>query len=127
MSPAGSGRGQFRGGLGGRPDRGNPATLQDDPPEGHVSGLPPRNARSLPPVPISPWALPWLLPAGLLGTVVLISLPGAFAYVLAGIWGWLVFPYAAAYICAHSRADGGRIDGNGSRDGEADYWRTKLM
>jgi len=69
--------------------------------------------------------LPWLLPAALLGTVVLISLPGAVAYLLAGIWGWLVFPYAAAYIHAHSRPDRGRIDGRG--DGDADYWRTKLM
>jgi hypothetical protein len=71
--------------------------------------------------------LPWLLPAGLLGTVVLISLPGAFAYLLVGIWGWLVFPYAAAYIHARSQAHGGRIDGNAFPDGEADYWRTKLM
>jgi hypothetical protein len=71
--------------------------------------------------------LPWLLPAGLLGTVVLISLPGALAYLLAGIWGWLVFPYAAVYIHARSRARGDRLDGSGSGGGEADYWRTKLM
>ena len=71
--------------------------------------------------------LPWLLPAGLLGTVALISLSGALAYLLAGIWGWLVFPYVAAYIRAHSRADGGGNNGNDFRDGEADYWRTKLM
>jgi hypothetical protein len=99
MSPAGSGRGQFRGGLAARVDRGNPCT----------------------------WMLPWLLPVGLLGTVALISLSGALAYLLAGIWGWLVFPYVAAYIRAHSRADGGGNNGNGVRDGEADYWRTKLM
>ena len=71
--------------------------------------------------------LPWLLPAGLLGTVALISLSGAFAYLLAGIWGWLVFPYVAAYIRAHSGADGGGDNGNRFRDGETDYWRTKLM
>lgn len=71
--------------------------------------------------------LPWLLPAGLLGTVALISLPGVFAFLLTGIWGWLVFPYAAAYIHARSRADGGRMDGDGFCDGEADYWRTKMM
>jgi hypothetical protein len=71
--------------------------------------------------------LPWLLPAGLLGTVVLISLPGVFAFLLAGIWGWLVFPYAAVHIRAHSRSDGGRMDGNGFGHGETDYWRTKLM
>jgi len=71
--------------------------------------------------------LPWLLPAALLGTVVLISLPGALAYLLAGIWGWLVVPYAALYIHARSRTDGERLNGGGSGDGEANYWRTKLM
>ncbi len=99
MSPAGSGRGQFRGGLAARAERGNPCT----------------------------WMLPWLLPAGLLGTVALISLSGALAYLLAGVWGWLVFPYLAAYIRAHSRADGRPNNGHGFRDGEAHYWRTKLM
>jgi|SRR5580700_12276310 hypothetical protein len=99
MSPAGSGRGRFRGGLAARGDRWDPYTC----------------------------LLPWLLPVGLLGTVVLISLSGAWAYLLAGIWGWLVFPYVAAYIRAHSRADGGPNNGNGFPNGEADYWRTKLM
>ena len=99
MSPAGSGRGRYRDGLAARVDRANPCT----------------------------WIVPWLLPAGLLGTVALISLSGVLAFVLAGIWGWLVFPYAAAYIRAHSRADGGADNGNAFRDGEMDYWRTKLM
>jgi hypothetical protein len=99
MSPAGSGRGQFRGGRAAAVDRGNSCS----------------------------WMVPWLLPAGLLGTVALISLSGVLAYLLAGIWGWLVFPYVAAYIRAHSRADGGANNGNGFRDGEADYWRTKVM
>ncbi len=71
--------------------------------------------------------LPWLLPAGLLGTVALISLSGAFAYLLVGIWGWLVFPYVVAYIRPHSRAGGSGNSRNGFRDGEADYWRTKLL
>jgi hypothetical protein len=71
--------------------------------------------------------VPWLLPAGLLGTVVLISLSGALAYVLVGIWGWIVFPYVAAYIRAHSRSDGGPNNANVFGDGEMDYWRTKLM
>lgn len=70
------------------------------------------------------WMLPWLLPAGLLGAVALISLPGLLAYVLVGIWGWLVFPYVAAYIRAHSEADGGG-NGNGFGDGDPDYWRTR--
>ena len=99
MSPAGSARHQFRAGFAARVDRGNLCTCM----------------------------LPWLLPAGLLGIVALISLSSALAYVLAGIWGWLVFPYAAAYVRANSRPDGGGNNGTGFRDGEADYWRTRLM
>jgi hypothetical protein len=38
-----------------------------------------------------------------------------------------VFPYVVAHIRAHSPADGGGNNGNGFRDGEADYWRTKLI
>jgi hypothetical protein len=70
------------------------------------------------------WLLPWLLPAGLLGAVLLLSLSSALGYLLAGIWGWLVFPYAARFIHARARAN---PNGNGSCDGESDYWRTKLM
>ena len=123
MTPAGSGIGQFRIGLGARLDRGNPPAPHGDSSEGHASGIPPSDGESLRPASWT-WLVPWLLPAGLLGTVVLICLPGAFAFLLAGIWGWLVFPYAAAYVHAHSRADGRRIGGH---DGETDYWRTKLM
>ena len=99
MSPAGSGRGQFRGSLAARVDRGNLCT----------------------------WMPPWLLPAGLLGTVALISLSGVWAYLLVGIWGRL-----CVSVCrrVHPRSFAGRRGGNnrnGLRDGEADYWRTKLM
>jgi hypothetical protein len=104
MSPAGSGGGQFRG-LGPRVNGGKPAPL----------------------VSVCTWMLPWLLPAGLLGTVVLISLPSVFACLFAGIWGWLVLPYLAAYIRAHARADPGNGHANGVRGGEMDYWRTRLM
>lgn len=67
--------------------------------------------------------LPWLLPVGLLGTVVLISLPGVVGLLLVGLWGWFVFPYLAAYIRTHARPDGD----NGFGEGEADYWRIKRM
>ena len=106
MSPAGSGIGQFR---------------------SHASRIKPGDEESLRPVSDWTWLVPWLLPAGLLGTVVLICLPGAFAFLLAGIWGWLVFPYVAAYVHAHSRADARRMDRGGFGDGETDYWRTKRM
>jgi len=125
MSPAGSGGGQFRDGLGLRLERGNSAGFQDDPLEPYAFAV--RKAHSRPLVSTCTWLLPWLLPAGLLGTVVLISLPGAFGILLAGIWGWLVFPYAAVYIRAHARVGPGRDEWNGFPDGEADYWRTKLM
>ncbi len=71
--------------------------------------------------------LPWLLPVGLLGTVVLISLPGVLGFLLVGLWGWLVFPYLAVCIRAHARTDGGNSYGNGLRGGETDYWRTTRM
>jgi hypothetical protein len=73
------------------------------------------------------WMLPWLLPVGLLGTVVLISLPGVLGFLLVGLWGWLVFPYLAACIRTHARADGNHSYENGFSTGEMDYWRTKRM
>jgi hypothetical protein len=63
----------------------------------------------------------------LLGTVALISLPSPFEYVVAGIWNWPAFPSVAGYIHCHSQADSGLNDGDGFPNGEADYWRTKLM
>jgi hypothetical protein len=59
----------------------------------------------------------------LLGAVALISLSNAFGYLLAAVWGWLVFPSVAVYVrsCSHAR------DGTSDRDAEADYWRTRLM
>jgi hypothetical protein len=78
-------------------------------------------------VSIPTWMLPWLLPAGLLGTVALASLSTPFAYLLTAVWGWLVFPSVASYLHAHSRAGGGRHSGNDFPDGEANYWRTKMM
>jgi hypothetical protein len=73
------------------------------------------------------WMLPLLLPVGLLGTVVLISLPGVFALLLTVIWGWLVFPCVAVFVRARSRVGGDGRSGNYFRDGEPDYWRTRLM
>jgi hypothetical protein len=95
MSPAGSGEHQFRGGLVRFPRR----------------------------VSVCTWIRPWLLPAGLLGTVALISLSGPLAYLLVGLWGWLVFPYGAAYIREHARSDVRRNAG----EGETQYWRTRSM
>jgi hypothetical protein len=99
MSPAGSGSGHFGGGLSPRVTPGAVCT----------------------------WILPWLLPVGLFGTVAVISLPSPFGLLLAGVWGWVAFPCVVVYIRSHSRADGGRNNGDGFREDEADYWRTKLM
>jgi hypothetical protein len=98
MSPAGSGSGHFGGALSARGIRRSVCT----------------------------WTLPWLLPAGLFGTVAAISLPSPFGYLLVGAWGWIVFPYVVVQVRAHSRVRGPN-NGDGSRDDEADYWRTRLM
>jgi len=63
----------------------------------------------------------------LLGTVALISLANVFGYLLATVWGWLVFPYVAAYVRSHSRAHRCAGNGHGFREVDAHYWRTKLM
>jgi len=71
--------------------------------------------------------LPWLFPVGLLGTVALISLSNVFGYLLAAVWGWLVFPCVALYIRSRSHPRRGTSNGNGFRDADADYWRTRSM
>lgn len=73
------------------------------------------------------WMLPWLLPVGLLGTVVLISLSNVLGYVLAGVWGWVLFPYGAAFIHSRARTSGARNDASPFGGDDTDYWRTKLL
>jgi hypothetical protein len=75
----------------------------------------------------SAWMLPWLFPVGLLGAVVLISLSAVFGYLLAAVWGWLVFPCVALYIRSRSHARRGASNRNPFRDADAHYWRTRLM
>jgi hypothetical protein len=70
------------------------------------------------------WTVPWLLPLGVLGTVALISLSNLLGYVLAGVWGLVLFPYGAAYVQARARA---RSGGSPLSDDDMDYWRTKLL
>jgi hypothetical protein len=62
--------------------------------------------------------VPWLFPLGVLAALVLISFSNLVGYVLAMVWGWIVFPHAAAYIRSRARASG---------DADADYWRTKPL
>jgi hypothetical protein len=100
MSPAGSGGAQYRDGL-------RPALKR--------------------PVSICAWLRPWLLPAGLLGAVAFVALPGVFGYFAVGIWGWLVFPYVAAFIHDHARGNAVRNAGSGFGEGDSQYWRTRLM
>lgn len=75
------------------------------------------------PIDPSTWMLPWLLPVGLLGAVGLISLSNVFGYLLAAVWGWLVFPSVALYVRSRSHTHQGTSNG----DADADYWRTRLM
>jgi hypothetical protein len=93
MSPAGSGQVQFRGGFGA------PAGRR------RTSGW--------------AWALPFLLPVGLAGMVALISLSDALGYLLAAVWGWIVFPCIAVYARRRSPSAGG--------DDDAQYWQTRMM
>lgn len=72
--------------------------------------------------------LPWLLPIGVLVTVVLVSLfPSLPASLLALLWGWILFPFVLTYL--RSRARTSRRDGADSGPEEIDipYWRTKLL
>lgn len=73
------------------------------------------------------WVLPWLLPVGVLGTVALISLSNVLGYGLAIVWGFVLFPYGAAYIRSRARTSGARKDGSRFADDDMDYWRTKLL
>ena len=67
----------------------------------------------------------WLFPVGVLTAIALISLSNLTGYLLAMVWGWVLFPYGAAYIHSHPRAPGG---GNHPfRDDDTHYWRTKLL
>jgi hypothetical protein len=72
------------------------------------------------------WMLPWLFPLGVLTAIALISLSNLIGYLLAIVWGWVLFPYGAAYVRSHSRAPGASNHGIPFYDGDTDYWRTKL-
>ena len=54
----------------------------------------------------------------------LISLSTVSGYVLAIVWGFVLFPYGAAYIWRRSRSPEGGSDENGFEDVDAHYWRT---
>jgi hypothetical protein len=71
-----------------------------------------------------PWTVAWLLPVGLLVTVVLISLSNPSGYLAVLVWGWVVFPYGLALL--RSRTRRGRRDAHGLDDLDTNYWRTKV-
>lgn len=71
--------------------------------------------------------LPWLLPVGLLGAVLLISMSNVFGFLLAVVWGWLVFPFVALYIRSRSHTRQGTSDRNAFSEADAHYWRTRVM
>lgn len=70
------------------------------------------------------WALVWLWPLGVLGSVVLVSIFAPFGYLLAIVWGFVLFPYGAYYIWRRSRGPDGRVDENGFDAADTHYWRT---
>lgn len=72
------------------------------------------------------WRSVWLLPLGLLGSVVLLSLGNVFGYLLATAWGFVLFPHGANYIRTRSRRRGDGGDENGVHDVDTHYWRTTL-
>jgi hypothetical protein len=72
------------------------------------------------------WMAVWLLPVGMLGGVVLISLGGVTGYLLAALWGIVLFPHGAAFIRRHTRGAREASGGNGFPDEETDYWRITL-
>jgi hypothetical protein len=69
------------------------------------------------------WTGIWLLPVGLLVVVVLISLGDVTGYLLATLWGLVLFPYGAVFMRRHSRD---RRDGSGFSEDDTDYWRITL-
>jgi hypothetical protein len=71
--------------------------------------------------------LPWLFPVGVVGAVAAISLSDVFGYLLAVVWGWILFPFGAAYIRSHSRTHGGIDNMNPFIDDDTEYWRTRLL
>jgi hypothetical protein len=67
----------------------------------------------------------WLFATGALGGMALISLSDLLGYVLAVLWGFVLFPHGAAYIWRQRRSsDVGSTDENGSGDVDTHYWRT---
>jgi hypothetical protein len=69
----------------------------------------------------------WLLPVGLLVTVVLISVPGLPGILAALAWGWIVFPYGARLLRSHARSRGRGRGVSGVDDLDTQYWRIKLL
>jgi hypothetical protein len=70
--------------------------------------------------------LPWLFPVGVVVAVAAVSLSDVFGYFLAMVWGWVFFPYVAAYIRSHSRTRGGSDNVSPFRDDDTQYWRTRI-
>lgn len=64
----------------------------------------------------------WLFALGALGGIMLISLSTLTGYLLALVWGFIVFPHGAAYLRRRARGPG---DGSDALDGvDTHYWRT---
>jgi hypothetical protein len=66
------------------------------------------------------WMVPWLLPAGMIGAVVLVSLNSLLGGVAALVWGLVVLPAIALKLMRRSPEGLARL-----RDLEANYWRMR--
>jgi hypothetical protein len=66
------------------------------------------------------WMPLWLFPVGLLGGVALVSLGSIPGYLLAALWGLVVFPHGSAWFARRWR---GRNGDDSLCDDDTDYWR----
>jgi hypothetical protein len=66
------------------------------------------------------WMVPWLVPAGMVGAVVLVALNSLIGGILAVVWGLVVLPAVALAIMRRSPEGLARL-----RDLETNYWRVR--
>jgi len=68
----------------------------------------------------------WLsiFPVGVIGALLLLSLASVFGDVAAMLWGFVVFPHGAVYVCRHWVPRGPGSEPVSVNDTQTHYWRT---